>query len=93
MSSQSYVTREDCALIRRFIQDDLEEIKVTLVGKDMRGGMVADIAWLKMQIKKLIKKKERKIELSDKWKITIYASITGWVGTLISLILFLISLV
>jgi len=43
----SYVTRAECFQISGDIKKDLNTIKLTLVGEDMRGGLVKDLQEIK----------------------------------------------
>lgn len=45
--SSEFVTKSECAQITASMKDDLKTIKEALVGKDLRGGLVADVAGLK----------------------------------------------
>jgi len=44
-----FVTRAECAQISGSIRDELKTIRVALVGEDMRGGLVKDVADLKKE--------------------------------------------
>jgi len=45
--NMSYVTRAECFQISGDIKRDLNTIKLTLVGEDMRGGLVKDLQEIK----------------------------------------------
>ena len=42
-----YVTRAECAKVVSKFNGELETIKLALVGEDMRGGLVKDVAEIK----------------------------------------------
>lgn len=44
-----FVTKDECAQISGDIKDELRTIRVALVGEDMRGGLVKDVADLKKE--------------------------------------------
>ena len=44
-----FVTRAECTQISGSIRDELKTIRVALVGEDMRGGLVKDVADLKKE--------------------------------------------
>jgi len=44
-----YVTKTECTQISGTIKTELETIRTALVGEDMRGGLVKDVAELKSQ--------------------------------------------
>ena len=45
----NFVTREECARVTSSIRDELRMIRIALVGEDMRGGLVKDVADLKKE--------------------------------------------
>jgi hypothetical protein len=83
--TEDFVTRGECTAINTDMKADLKLIKVAVVGADMRGGMVRDIADLRNKVDGIVsnrigdnnrRKEERaadtaKAELSMKWKITL----------------------
>ena len=42
-----YVTRDECFQIRGEIKNDIKLVKKTLVGEDLRGGLVKDVQEIK----------------------------------------------
>ena len=42
-----YVTHKECYAISQAIKDELKTIKITLIGEDMRGGLVKDVETIK----------------------------------------------
>ena len=69
-----YVTKAECVQISGSINDELKTIKKALVGEDMRGGLVKDVA----DIKNTLNDQKQERELSARWKAAIYgASITS----------------
>jgi len=44
-----YVTRAECVQISSTIKEELKAIRTALVGEDMRGGLVKDVADLKKE--------------------------------------------
>lgn len=44
-----YVTRQECAEITSAIREELQTIRVALLGNNMRGGIVGDIMALKKE--------------------------------------------
>lgn len=48
-NNPSYITRAECAQISTAIKDELKTIRTALVGNDMRGGLVKDVADLKKE--------------------------------------------
>lgn len=46
---EGVVTRQECAQISSGVKDELKTIKEALVGRDMRGGLVRDVAELKKE--------------------------------------------
>lgn len=48
-SPSKFVTHAECAAISDSIKTELKTIKVTLIGEDMRGGLVKDLQKLNPQ--------------------------------------------
>jgi len=48
-SNPAYVTKAECAQISASIKEELKAIRTALVGEDMRGGLVKDVADLKKE--------------------------------------------
>jgi hypothetical protein len=46
-----FVTKAECRQITSGFQDDLATVKKAIIGDDMRGGMVRDIAEIKGKVK------------------------------------------
>jgi hypothetical protein len=44
-----YVTRSECQQISTSIREELKTIRIALVGENMRGGLVKDVADLKKE--------------------------------------------
>lgn len=51
----SYVTTADCAAAMGPMVSDMKTIKEAIVGPDLRGGIVKDVADLKVQVSGIIK--------------------------------------
>jgi len=51
MSESEYVTKDDCVKSMAPIQSDITTIKKALVGDDLRGGIVKDVADIKATLK------------------------------------------
>lgn len=47
---QSFVTVDDCAHFRAEIRGELKVLKTALVGEDLRGGLVKDVADIKSKL-------------------------------------------
>ena len=45
-----YITSKQCDITKAYFQEELQTIKKALVGDDMRGGMVSDLADLKSKL-------------------------------------------
>ena len=48
-NNPAYVTKPECAQISASIKEELKTIRTALVGEDMRGGIVKDVADLKKE--------------------------------------------
>ena len=79
-----YMTRSECLSQRRPIRADITTIKKALVGEDLRGGIVKDCSDMKKDLKAVKKsindannKKEKKQELSLKWKLGLTVALIG----------------
>lgn len=89
-----YVTRAECARISSEVREDLEILKTALVGKDLRGGIVADISAVKAQVEELAKvqadmvaKEREKRETYLRWKIAAFSFLATIIGIIIKSLL------
>jgi len=82
-----YVTREECIKAMEQVAIDIKVMKRALVGEDMRGGIVKDIAELKSKINEFNHVSTVKAELSLRWKIAILGSLVALIGILADLII------
>jgi hypothetical protein len=69
-----YVTKGDCREAMSSVATELGTVKKALVGDDMRGGIVKDIAGLNGKVDDLIKAKQCGDEISLKWKLAIFSA-------------------
>ena len=79
--SSEFVTKVECRQITSGFQDDLATVKKAIMGDDMRGGMVRDIAEIKVKMNKV--QNSNNGGLGKKERAMVYASIIG-TGGLIS---------
>ena len=75
-----YVTHAQCARQVASFNGELKIIKTALVGEDLRGGLVKDVAGIKAKVDSEAKKEE----LSMKWKVSIALGFLGTVGLIIA---------
>lgn len=50
MADTLFVTKEDCSKVTNALTMDMKQIKTALIGEDMRGGIVKDVADTKKDI-------------------------------------------
>ena len=88
--SKQYVTRDQCEQTVSSIRSDLSILKIALVGEDLRGGIVADLAKAVSTISNIAVEQSRvktekteKEELGSKWKLLIAGTLTGQTATII----------
>lgn len=90
----SYVTSVECAEISGQIRNEITIIKNSLVGKDMRGGIVKDMADMKGDLKAVKQYMNNEKTKGRDWKLlafalvgsitsgAVVAVITYWLNTL-----------
>jgi len=79
VNSPRFVTESECAIFRSEIKDELKIIRRAIGGDDMRGGIVKDVADLKV----MLRNQRKTEELSNRWKATIYGTVITTVGLVI----------
>lgn len=84
-----YVTLDDCARFRAEIRGELQTIKNALVGEDLRGGIVKDLATLRSTLESLQKSLDdmKGSRLSGKEKAAIISAVIMALGSIIATIL------
>lgn len=81
--AKAYVTEEICAKRVSEMKTDLATIKKALIGEDMRGGIVKDLADL---ILKFNANEESK-ETSLRWKLIVFSAVSALLGTVLGIII------
>ena len=86
MANSKFVSRAECTAAMKEVSADLDLVKTALIGNDMRGGMVNDVAQLNMKVDSLVKQSQLNKEIGLKWKLAIFGalasaviSIVGWI--------------
>lgn len=83
-----YITTDDCERRMTPVVEDIAVIKKALVGDDLRGGLVKEIAEMNAKMNGIVTNHNKqasntaiKADLSSKWKLGIFAAIvTGMVA-------------
>ena len=87
---RGFVTRGECQVAMLTVGTDIVMIKKALVGEDLRGGIVKDMATVSLKLDQLIKDTQDKQGVSLKWKIAIFStaasSITALVGVFVKVL-------
>jgi len=78
----AYVTRTEFTEAITSVKGELKTLKIALVGEDLRGGLVKDVADIKSDLKTLKSK-----SFSGREKALILCALLGLVGSVISSIL------
>jgi len=72
-----YVTRGECQVAMLTVGTDITMIKKAMIGDDMQGGMVKNLAGLNAKVDRLIQEKQCAGEISLKWKLMIASAVAS----------------
>jgi len=87
MANGKYITRTECRAAMVNVGVDVGMVKLAMVGADLRGGMVKDIADLNAKVDNLLNAKQCANEIGLKWKLVIFsASVSSFTALVTAII-------
>lgn len=82
-----FVTRSECQSAMSRVATDIDTVKCALVGKDLRGGLVKDVADLIGKVDHIIQANQESNSIRLEWKLAIFGAIVTSIIALVGIVI------